>query len=42
MRRSNCIVSFTLGVWIFKDQNIKRKAFALLLILAGVALLALF
>ena len=42
MRRSNCIVSFTLGVWIFKDRNIKRKAFALLLILAGVALLALF
>ena len=42
MRRSNCIVSFTIGVWIFKDRNIKRKAFALLLILAGIALLALF
>ena len=42
MRRSNCIVSFALGVWIFKDRNIKRKAVALLIILAGVALLALF
>ncbi len=41
MRRSNCIVSFTLGVWVFKDRNIKRKAFALALILAGVAVLVL-
>ena len=42
MRRSNCIVSFALGVWLFKDRNIKRKAFALSLILAGVILLVLF
>lgn len=41
VRRSNCAVAFVFGVWLFHDKNIKRKAAALLLILAGIILLAL-
>lgn len=41
VRRCSCIVTFTFGVWYFRDVNIKRKVFALALILAGVAVLAL-
>jgi len=42
MRRSNCIVAFAVGCWLFKDTNVKGKLAALILILAGVAVLALF
>ena len=41
MRRCNCLVTFFVGVIWFKEKNIKRKAFALALILLGVFLLAL-
>ena len=41
VRRCNCLVSFFVGVLWFKEVNVKRKALALLLILAGVFLLML-
>jgi len=41
VRRSNCIVSFTLGCIYFRDSNVKNKAFALGLIVLGVLFLAL-
>lgn len=41
VRRCNCIVSFAVGVMYFRDTNIRGKAFALVLILAGVILLAI-
>ncbi len=41
VRRCNCLVTFFVGVIWFKEKNIKRKAFALALILLGVFLLAL-
>ncbi len=41
VRRCNCIVAFGVGAYFFHDTNIKRKAFALSLILLGVFLLAL-
>lgn len=41
IRRCNCIVTFALGVWFFKETHIKQKAFALALILLGIILLAL-
>lgn len=41
VRRSNCIVSFALGALIFREKQLKKKFAALLLILLGVALLAL-
>ena len=42
MRRSNCVVTFAFGSWIFHDRNVKGKAVALALILAGVTVLAIF
>lgn len=39
LRRSSVIISFTLAAIIFKEVNIKRKAFALIGILAGVSLI---
>ncbi len=36
LRRTSVIISFALGAVIFKETNLKRKAFALLGILAGV------
>ncbi len=42
MRRSSSIVAFLIGCWLFKDANVKEKALALLLIILGVTLLALF
>lgn len=39
VRRSNCIVSFAVGAWLFHDKNIKAKAWALILILLGLFLL---
>ena len=41
VRRCNCLVTFFVGVIWFREKNIKRKAFALALILLGVFLLAL-
>ncbi len=41
LRRCSCVVTFFLGAKIFHDVNIKRKTFALLLLVIGAALLAL-
>ena len=41
VRRSNCLVTFAVGGLWFHDKNLKQKAIPLLLILAGVVLLAL-
>ena len=41
VRRCNCLVTFFVGVIWFKEKNIRKKAFALLLILLGVFMLAL-
>lgn len=41
VRRCNCIVSFAVGCWYFRDANVRHKAMALTLILVGVILLAL-
>ena len=41
VRRCNCLVTFFIGVIWFKEKNIRKKAFALLLILLGVFMLAL-
>ena len=41
LRRSNCIVSFALGAFIFREKHLVKKFIAMLLILFGVALLAL-
>jgi transporter family protein len=42
LRRSNVIVSFGLGTIIFHEQNIKRKAYALAVLILGVAILCYF
>jgi len=41
IRRSNVLVSFTLGALFFHERNLKQKAFALAAILLGVAILCL-
>ena len=41
VRRCSCVVTFAFGVWYFHDLNIRRKFCALVLILLGVAILAL-
>ncbi len=41
LRRSNCIVSFLLGALVFHEKHLSKKFAAMLLILLGVALLAL-
>ncbi|MBE6380921.1 MAG: DMT family transporter [Lentisphaerae bacterium] len=41
VRRSNCIVSFALGAFIFREKHLSKKIIAMVLILLGVALLAL-
>lgn len=41
MRRCSCVVTFAVGCWYFRDKNVRGKALALALILAGVVLLAL-
>jgi len=41
IRRSNVIISFTAGAILFKEKNIKQKAFILLGILVGIAVLCL-
>lgn len=41
VRRCSCAVSFFIGAVLFKDRNLKEKTLALILLLAGAALLAL-
>ena len=41
LRRCSCVVTFFVGALIFHDRNVKRKAAALVLLLAGAAMLAL-
>ncbi len=41
VRRCSCIVTFAVGAKLFKDSRLKSKAAALLLILLGVALIAM-
>lgn len=41
VRRCSCVVTFAFGVWYFKDLNVRRKIYALALILLGVAILGL-
>ena len=41
VRRCSCIVTFAVGAKLFKDSRLKSKAAALLLILLGVALIAI-
>ena len=40
-RRTSSVVSFFVGGLLFRDLDLRRKAFALLLVLAGAALAAL-
>lgn len=39
MRRGNVVVGFVIGGLAFRERNRRRKAFALLLLLGGLALL---
>lgn len=39
VRRSSVIVSFSVGAWLFQEQLIHRKAFALLVVLTGLLIL---
>ena len=41
VRRSNVVVSFSLGALVFKEKNIRQKAFALTGIIVGVILIGL-
>lgn len=41
LRRCNCIVTFSVGYFYFRDANLKGKIIALALILTGVIVLAL-
>ena len=41
IRRSSVVLTFFLGGAVFRETNLRRKAFALAAILAGVALLCL-
>ncbi len=41
VRRCSCVVTFAAGAWLFRDVNVRKKALAMLLILAGVILLGL-
>lgn len=42
LRRSNVIISFTVGSLLFREVNIKQKAGLLFMILAGVMIIAFF
>lgn len=39
VRRSSVIITFALGAWLFKEHNIKDKAVALTVLIAGLVLL---
>jgi len=41
VRRSNVLVSFSLGALVFKEKNIRQKAFVLTGIIVGVILIGL-
>jgi transporter family protein len=41
IRRSNVVISFAVGAWLFREGNLRRKSVALAAILAGVAILCL-
>ncbi len=41
VRRCNCVVTFAVGSFYFRDTNVRQKAYALGVILLGVFLLAL-
>jgi drug/metabolite transporter (DMT)-like permease len=41
IRRSNVVLSFSLGALLFRERNLRKKALALAAILAGVAILCL-
>ena len=41
IRRSNVVISFAAGAWLFGENNLRKKAFALAAILVGVAILCL-
>jgi transporter family protein len=41
LRRGSVIVSFSLGAYIFKEKNIRLKAFILIGILAGIGIILL-
>ncbi len=41
LRRTSVIISFSLGAFIFKETNLKRKAFALIGIMMGVLIIVL-
>ncbi len=41
IRRSNVVLSFSLGALLFRERNLRPKAFALAILLAGVAVLCL-
>lgn len=41
VRRCSCVVTFVVGAWLFHDVNVRRKALAMLLILAGAIILGL-
>ena len=39
VRRSSVMVSFSLGAWLFKEQLVRKKSLALLVVLSGLLLL---
>jgi transporter family protein len=39
LRRSSVLITFILGAFLFKEQNLKRKGFCLVGILAGILLI---
>ena len=41
IRRSNVVLSFSVGALLFRERNLREKSFALAAILAGVAILCL-
>lgn len=41
LRRCSCVITFAAGAMIFKDKNVIKKLYALLIVLFGIALLAL-
>lgn len=41
IRRSNVVISFAVGAWLFRENNLRKKTVALAAILAGVAILCL-
>lgn len=41
LRRCSCVITFAAGAMIFKDKNVVKKFYALLIVLIGIVLLAL-